>query len=187
MVTTQVRYKSNFMSTQSKKSAEVVVPRHDVEGRAKLINQRLDPQYIVGFVDGEGCFSVSHNKHSTLKFRMEIRPEFEIELREDDAEILYRIQVTLGCGTVYRLEYKRYDWAAHYKFRVGRIKELQEIIVPFFEKYPLQAKKKEVFKYFKQIVEMTYHKEHLTYAGAKKILKIREKMRAYSKKHYKNR
>lgn len=175
------------MSTQNKKSAEVVVPKSKISGRTELIHQKLNPQYIVGFVDGEGCFSVSHNKHSTLKFRMEIRPEFEIELREDDAEILYRIQATFKCGTIYRLEYKRYNWTPHIKFRVGRIKELHDIIVPFFEKYPLQAKKKEVFKHFKVIVGMVYRKEHLTYAGVKKILKIREKIRVYSKKHYKNR
>lgn len=168
---------------QSKKSAEAVVPGTR-QGRAELIE--LNPNYVVGFVDGEGSFCVSMNRHKTTKSKVDIRPEFEIELREDDAEIIHRIQATLRCGNIYRLEYERYDWQPHIKFKVSKISELHEIIVPFFERYPLQAKKKEVFKIFKIIVAMVYRKEHLSYAGIKKILKLREKMRQYSKKHYTN-
>jgi hypothetical protein len=43
---------------------------------------------VVGFIDGEGSFSVSINKHKTLKRGIEVRSEFEIELRADDREIL---------------------------------------------------------------------------------------------------
>lgn len=182
---------------QSKKSAEAIVPATFIAqkpilksfskspGRAELI--KLDPNYLVGFVDGEGSFCVSMNKHKTTKYKVDIRPEFEIELREDDAEIIHRIQVTLNCGNIYRLEYERYDWQPHIKFRVGKISELHDIVVPFFEKYPLQAKKREIFNIFKIIVGMVYRKEHLTYAGIRRILKLREKMRQHSKKHYKNR
>lgn len=186
----------------NKKSAEVVVPNilktfantaqkpvlksfGKILGRTELI--KLNPYYLVGFVDGEGCFCVSMNRHKTTRHKVDIRPEFEIELREDDAEILHRIKATLNCGNIYRLEYERYDWQPHVKFRVGKISELQEIVVPFFEKYPLQAKKREVFNLFKVIVGMVYRKEHLSFAGIKRILKLREKMRQYSKKHYKNR
>lgn len=186
----------------NKKSAEVVVPNGakavfdvgqkpilksfgKILGRTELI--KLNPYYLVGFVDGEGSFCVSMNRHKTTRHKVDIRPEFEIELREDDAEILQRIQATLNCGNIYRLEYERYDWQPHVKFRVGKISELQGIVVPFFEKYPLQAKKREVFNVFKVIVGMVYRKEHLTYSGIKRILKLREKMRQHSKKHYKNR
>ena len=201
-IPTEPKVESNFNLMQSKKSAEAVVPAAEqvskssgympvlrnfekLQGRAELI--KLDPNYLVGFVDGEGSFCVSMNKHKTTKFKVDIRPEFEIELREDDAEIIHRIQATLNCGNIYRLEYERYDWLPHVKFRVGKISELQEIVVPFFEKYPLQAKKREDFNIFKVIVDMVYRKEHLTYSGIKRILKLREKMRQHSKKHYKNR
>lgn len=186
----------------NKKSAEAVVPRfsgtsNSTEqkpvlksfsksvGRAELI--KLNPYYLAGFVDGEGSFCVSMNKHKTTKYKVDIRPEFEIELRADDAEILHRIQQTLNCGNIYLLEYERYDWLPHVKFRVGKIRDLHELVVPFFEKYPLQAKKREVFNIFKIIVAMVYRKEHLSYEGIKRILKLREKMRQHSKKHYKNR
>lgn len=159
-----------------------------VGGRTKPVNvKKLDPNYVVGFIDGEGSFSVSVCKHATLKRRLEIRPEFEMELREDDAEILYRIHNTLGCGKVYRLEYKRYDWQPHIKLRVGRIRELSEILIPFLEQYPLQAKKRIIFKYFKEIVYLFRDKKHLTDKGYQRILALREKIRVFSKKHYRNR
>ena len=60
--------------------------------------EKLHPQYIAGFIDGEGSFSVSVGKHRTLRRGFEVRPEFEIELRADDREILERILVTLNCG-----------------------------------------------------------------------------------------
>ena len=149
--------------------------------------KKLSPQYVSGFVDGEGCFCVSVSKHKTLKRRLEVRPEFEIELREDDAEILHRIKATIGCGNIYRLEYKRYDWAPHVKLKVTRIKDLAEIVIPFFDKHPLQAKKAEVFKIFRKIVFMMKDKKHLTDEGFDEIIKLREEMRAFSKKHYRNR
>ena len=149
--------------------------------------QKLDPQYIIGFVDGEGCFCVSVSKHKTLRRRIEIRPMFEIELRSDDREILERIKDTLKCGNIYTLKYKRYDWQEHVKFKVSNISELVGTLIPFFDKYPLQGKKKEVYKRFRSVVLMMYRKEHLSSDGFKRILKLRDEIRSYSKKHYRNR
>jgi len=142
----------------------------------------LDPHYITGFVDGEGCFCVSMSKHKTLKRRLEVRPEFEIEVRWDDRPILERIQATLGCGTIYDLQYQRYEWQPHAKYKVTRIKDLLEKVVPFFERYPLQAKKAKSFEVFKTVVAMVARKEHLSYGGFQKILKLRDQMRQTGKK-----
>lgn len=57
-------------------------------GKEQIDGNKLDPYYVAGFIDGEGCFSVSVGNHKTLKRRKEIRPEFEIELRADDRDIL---------------------------------------------------------------------------------------------------
>lgn len=156
-------------------------------GRTKLIVPRLDPQYIVGFVDGEGSFCVSISRHKTLRRRVEVRCLFEIELRADDQNILERIQQSFGCGSVYHLAYKRYDWYPHAKYKVSSINDLFEIIVPFFEQHMLQAKKKEVFSLFCKAVSVVKAKRHLTDQGFQEILEIRERMREFSKKHYRNR
>lgn len=148
-----------------------------------MLSQKLTPSYIVGFIDGEGSFSVSVSRHKTLKRRLEIRPQFEIELRADDREILERIRKTLGCGSIYDLNYDRYGWYPHVKYKVSRIGDLTKKLIPFIDKYPLQAKKKHVYQLFRQIVLLVEAKKHLTDEGFRQILRLRSKIRALGKRH----
>src|SRR3990172_2047590 len=109
------------------------------------MNSKLNPYYLVGLVDGEGCFSVTFNKHKDNHL-LEVRLIFEIELREDDKEILERVKETLRCGNIYHLEYAKYSlWKPHCKYKVSNIKDITEKVIPFFKKFPLQAKKKYSF------------------------------------------
>lgn len=137
----------------------------------------VSPDYVVGFVDGEGCFCVPISRHTTLRQRREVRPTFEIELREDDLPILQKIQRVLGCGKIYHLTYHRYEkWRPHVKLTVTKMSEIQEILIPFFTKHPLQAKKRKSFVIFKRIVRMVARKEHLTPRGLDNILTLRNRM-----------
>ena len=133
------------------------------------MNSKLNPYYLVGLVDGEGCFSITFNRHKNN--RIEVRLLFEIELREDDKEILTRVQKTLGCGNIYHLEYAKYQkWRPHYKYKVSNLMDIAQKVIPFFKKYPLQAKKKKVFKVFSKVADLMLLKKHLTPEG---ILEIR--------------
>ncbi|NCN07057.1 MAG: hypothetical protein GW946_04450 [Candidatus Pacebacteria bacterium] len=69
---------------------------------------KLPGDYIAGFIDGEGCFTIVISKHSTKKLRLDARLHFQIELRIDDLEMLQSIQETLGCGKIYTLNYEKY-------------------------------------------------------------------------------
>ena len=151
-------------------------------GKEQIHKGKLHPQYVVGFIDGEGSFSVSVGKHKTMKRGREVRLEFEIELRADDREILERICKTIGCGRIYDLSYERYGWYPHVKYKIGGVKDMQTYLIPFLDQYPLQAKKGKAYKLFREIVVMFGNKEHLTDTGFKKILKLREKIRARGKK-----
>lgn len=134
----------------------------------------LNPNYIVGFVDGEGCFSITVNRHE--KNRLEIRLIFEIEVREDDIDILRQIQSTLQCGNIYKLSYDRYQkWRAHVKYKVSNFGDVSEKIIPFFTAHPLQAKKRFQFAKFCFVAKMMQRKEHLTNNGIQRILEIKSK------------
>lgn len=133
------------------------------------MNSKLNPYYLVGLVDGEGCFCVSFNKHKTNRL-LEVRLLFEIELREDDKEILERVKETLGCGNIYYLNYERYKkWRPHYKYKVSNLRDISGKIIPFFKKYPLQAKKKQSFAVFCKVANLMLVKRHLTQEGIKEI------------------
>jgi len=145
--------------------------------------KKLHPQYIAGFIDGEGSFWVSIYRDETMKNKIFCRAEFSIELRADDREILERIQKTIGCGKIYHCNYERYGWYPHAKYKVSRLDEISEVLIPFLEKTPLQAKKAETFQYFKQIIRKRIKGEHLTKKGVEEIIKLQAKIRSLGKKH----
>ena len=139
------------------------------------MNSKLNSYYLVGLVDGEGCFSITINKH---RAKEEVRLIFEIELREDDKEILERVKTTLKCGNIYYLAYKRYQkWRPHYKYKVSNFSDISTKIIPFFKKYPLQAKKKKSFEKFCKVAKMIRKKQHLDIKGIEEIRTIRNLVR----------
>ena len=151
-------------------------------GKERICREPLDGAYVAGFIDGEGSFSVSVGKHKTLKRGIEVRPEFEIEVRDDDREILERICVTIGCGRIYDCSYERYGWYPHAKYKVTSTRDMEEILFPFLDNNTLQAKKAKSYILFREIVMAYRRKEHLSDTGFEKILKTRDQLRALGKK-----
>lgn len=143
---------------------------------------KLPPDYICGFVDGEGCFTIVISKHKTKKLGLDARLHFEIELRADDEELLKNIQETLKCGHIYHLNYDKYGWAPHVELKVSSIKDIRDKIIPFFKKHQLRSKKKHSFELFCQAAELFYTKDHLTMEGIDKLREIRSQTNRYSKK-----
>lgn len=152
-------------------------------GKEQIQRAKLNPWYVIGFIDGEGSFSVSIGRHKTLRSGIEIRPEFEIELRNDDREILERIVVTIGCGKIYDCSYERYGWYPHAKLKIGSTHDMVEYLFPLLDRYPLQAKKAKSYRLFREIVLMMRQKLHLTKDGLGKIQLLRSEIRKFGKKH----
>lgn len=172
---------------QCKKSAEVIVVRHNRTKDRTCSAQKLNPTYVAGFVDGEGCFCLSMSKHATTKRKIEIRPLFEIEVRNDDRAILERIKTTIGCGSIYELRYDRYGWMPHAKYKVSSVRDICRYIIPFFDRHKLEGKKRLVYTLFRKACIMIREKKHLTDEGFQEIFQLREEMRVFAKKHYRNR
>jgi LAGLIDADG endonuclease len=151
-------------------------------GKEQIHRDKLNPDYVAGFIDGEGSFSISIGKHKTLRRGFEIRPEFEIELRADDQEILERILITIGCGRIYDCSYERYGWYPHSKYKITSIKDMRDTLFPFLDAHPLQAKKRKSYLLFREIVLMVCNKQHLSDEGFYKIVGIRDELRKLGKK-----
>jgi hypothetical protein len=144
---------------------------------------KLPGEYIAGFIDGEGFFTIVISKHQTKKLGLDARLHFQIELRIDDWEILQSIQETLECGKIYQLSYERYGWHPHVELKVSSFREITEKLIPFLSKYPLRAKKKHSYELFLQAVEVFRQKEHLTLAGIERLRAIRSEMNCFSHNH----
>jgi len=115
--------------------------------------KKIPGDYIAGFVDGEGCFalkfirSVRHErKNKPVYFYWDI--EFAIVLRGDDKNILKQIKETLGCGRI------SVSKRGHVRYSVNDINDLMNIVVPFFRKYRLRAKKQFDFKLWQSAIEI---------------------------------
>ena len=120
---------------------------------------KLNPQWIVGFVDGEGCFNLDAHIKKDMKWKVQIQPEFTVVQNEIDLQILYALKEYFGCGTV---TVNRTDKSGtRWQFRVKSITELTEKIIPFFEEHSLKTKKKIEFQSFRTICLQMKAKYHL--------------------------
>jgi hypothetical protein len=82
---------------------------------------KLPGDYVSGFIDGEGCFTIVISKHKTKKLGLDARIHFQIEVRADDLDIIEDIQETLECGRIYYLSYERYGWNPHVELKVSSL------------------------------------------------------------------
>ena len=133
-------------------------------------NTSLNPEWIVGFVDGEGCFRVAINKNDEMRFGYQILPEFTVVQHEKDLNLLHRLRSTMGCGVVRRNHGDRYCW------RVRELKSLAQIIVPFFERHRLKSRKAVEFCKFAKVIKKMVNDEHLTEDGFDRICQIARAM-----------
>jgi uncharacterized protein YlzI (FlbEa/FlbD family) len=132
--------------------------------------ERLDINWIVGFVDGEGCFHISINKIDKMSLGWQVLPEFRIVQNEDNEQVLHKIQEYFGFGKV-TLNRKDHH-GIRKEYRVRGLENLNEL-TRFFHKYALQTKtKKESFEIFSTVIKMMNNKEHLTKEGLNKIAKM---------------
>jgi hypothetical protein len=61
-------------------------------------------------------------------------------------------------------------------FQVTKFSDINNIIIPFFNKYPIQGQKTLDFEDFKRVAEIMKINDHLTVKGFEEILKIKEGM-----------
>ena len=67
----------------------------------KLFNEKIfNPYWVVGFVDGEGCFSVGVFKNKSLRLGYQVQLEFSITQHKRDHDLLLQFIEFFGCGYV---------------------------------------------------------------------------------------
>jgi len=142
--------------------------------------EKLPGDYVAGFVGGEGCFALKFRRD--VKYKRKNKPvyyywdiEFVIMLHANDKEILHRIRFTLGCGRVDNINSRGYV-----RYSVNDISDLLNIVVPFFEKYPLHAKKSYDFELWKEALNI-FRRNQKTWddKNIKRLEQIHNEMRQF--------
>ena len=139
--------------------------------------ERLDPRWVSGFVDGEGCFHVSINKVPKMSNGWQVLPEFRIVQHSRDEAILHRLRDFFGCGRVVL------NRGTQKELRIRRLNDLKRI-VEFFSDFQLQSKKRKDFEMFRDIINAMTRREHLEENGLASIAKIAWQMNRQVKPRY---
>lgn len=140
----------------------------------------LNPDYIVGLVDGEGSFTIyirDPESPNSPNRRVTIEPKFYIKLIEKDKEILERLKLFFGCGSIYFQKDSRPNHQHCYRYEVYNRDDLLKIIIPFFKKHQLQfVSKRNDFDIFCKMMEMIDKKEHLKENGLRSLFQLKQLM-----------
>ena len=137
--------------------------------------KKLSADYLVGLTDGEGCFYLNlRSPRAPQSTQLSVELHFYLKLRSDHLKLLEKVKESFGCGAIYRQKEKRQNHSECYRFEINSQRDIHEVLLPFFEKYPLQGPKKKDYLVFKQVAEMMKKREHLTEVGLKKIRKLKD-------------
>lgn len=142
----------------------------------------LDPWWVTGFVDGEGCFSISFSQRKKLSYGIEVRPSFSVSQsskRFPPREVMDDLRAFFRCGEI---RYSRQDGT--YKYEVRSLDDLLTTICPHFENYPLRTTKYQDFVTFFQICELMKRNHHRSSQGLHKIITLAYTMNPSGKRKY---
>lgn len=102
----------------------------------------LCPYWISGFAE-ESSFIISVFKNSNSKAGWSVRPDFTISLHKDTS-LLRRIHHFFGVGII--REHKDKDVII---YTVASLRDINNAIIPHFDRYPLITEKKADYLLFK--------------------------------------
>ncbi len=138
--------------------------------------------WVIGFVDGEGCFSIGFIRQQDRVGRKgyrtgyQVAHEFAVTQGAKSVGCLHELRDFFGVGQV--LINTRYDnHKEHlYRYVVRRREDLLATVIPFFRQNPMRTSKQQDFEKFARCVELIDSDSHLTQPGLIEIAEIAQTM-----------
>jgi hypothetical protein len=142
-------------------------------------NQQERPgveQWAVGFVDGEGCFSISVVRNRGCWLGWQVQHEFSLTQASSSRAALELLLEVFRCGTI--VEQRRTDnhRLSLCRFSVKRRADLLGLVVPFIEERPLRTAKRPGLRAFAAVLRSMEAGEHLREDGLRRIATVTETM-----------
>jgi hypothetical protein len=135
-----------------------------------------DIGWVVGFVDGEGCFSAPVVRSPKMTLGWQVQPAFAVVQGASSRQVLDDLVDFFECGGVYlnrRHDNHKEDLL---RYEVGARRDLVERIIPFFNQHQLRTTKKRNFEKFATIIDLMEKGHHLTLNGLAEIASISQTM-----------
>jgi LAGLIDADG DNA endonuclease family protein len=128
--------------------------------------------WVVGFVDGEGCFSVAIQRCRVVKLGWQVFPEFVVTQGAKSLQALETLQQFFRCGRIH-INRRHDNHKEHlYRFCVTCGEDLREKVIPFFQQNPLRTAKRRDFELFVSVLELMQMRRHLSMEGLREIAAI---------------
>lgn len=131
----------------------------------EVVNIPLNPNYVSGFTEGDGCFTVNISSKTNQVIAIYI-----VELHKREVPLLFSIQKFFGGAGSINTALNRYSA----RFSISRKSDLINKVLPHFDAYKLQGNKLKNYLIFREIVLLINSKAHLTSEGFNKIKLLKE-------------
>jgi LAGLIDADG endonuclease len=156
--------------------------RDNVSGAGNQQERLIQLGWVIGFVDGEGCFSIGFVRQSDrtgrkgYKTGYQVAHEFAVTQGAKSVSCLYELVDFFNAGSV--IANRRHDnHKEHlYRYVVRRRRDLIDTIIPFFKAHPMHSSKQQDFEKFACCVGMIDAGAHRTHAGLADIAEITQTM-----------
>jgi len=138
-----------------------------------------DPNWVAGFMTGEGSVYVRIKKSLTHQIGSQVELILQMTQHIRDEQLLISFLDYFGCG-----KYRQRKGGLSRKARdffVNRFTDLSQKIIPFFDKYPIMGVKNKDLVDWCKVVELMKAQAHLTEEGLEQIRKIKDGMNSYRK------
>src|SRR5919197_3726737 len=145
--------------------------------------------WVIGFADGEGCFSIGFVRQPDRPGRrgymtgFQVSHEFAVTQGASGVACLEHLREFFGVGDV--IPNKRYDNHREHMYRyvVRRRDDLLETIIPFFRQHPMLSPKQANFAKFPHCVKHVVRGRHKTTDGLIEIAEIAQTMNRKKPRH----
>jgi hypothetical protein len=145
--------------------------------------------WVIGFVDGEGCFSIGfvrqpdRTSRRGYKTGYQVVHSFVVTQGAKSASCLSELRDFFGVGTV-TINRRHDNHKEHlHRYSVVRRADLLDVIVPFFQENPLRSSKQLDFEKFVNCLEIIRSGRHLTTDGLIEIAEITQTMNHQKPRH----
>lgn len=144
----------------------------------KDLKLNLQPEWVQAFIDGEGCFQC-RIAHVTLNNRnyISVNPTLEIAQNSHEIKVLYAIKDFFKVGYLK----PKYDINSLIESKESRsvnrlVINQYDVIINFFDKYPLFTLKRLDFSDWKHIISLKLNKAYESSEGYEEMLSIKKGM-----------
>lgn len=145
--------------------------------------------WVIGFVDGEGCFSIGFVRQQDgvgrkgYRTGYQVAHEFAVTQGAKSVGSLHELRDFFGVGQVL-INTRNDNHKEHlYRFVVRKRKDLLATVIPFFRQYPMHTSKQQDFEKFARCVELIESGSHLTRPGLIEIAEIAQTMNRQKPRH----